>query len=72
MPRALDMVEAGRKMPLPRAKPAIPTEVASKTNGKSDKTDGGKSENNKSESTKPENGKSGDAKSKAGRSKSGS
>ncbi len=28
MPRALDMVEAGRKMPLPRAKPAIPTEVA--------------------------------------------
>ena len=81
MPRALDMVEAGRKMPLPRAKPPIPTEVASKANGKSDKTDG-KSENNKSESTKSEsaksesakseNGKSGDAKSKAGRSKSGS
>jgi len=86
MPRSLDMVEAGRKMPLPRAKPAIPTEVASKTNGKSDKTDGGKSENNKSESTKsgsakpesaksesakPENGKSGEAKSKAGRSKPG-
>jgi membrane-bound lytic murein transglycosylase A len=82
MPRALDMVEAGRKMPLPRAKPAIPTEVASKTNGKSDKTDGGKSENNKSESaksegsksesSKTENGKSGEAKSKAGRPKSGS
>jgi membrane-bound lytic murein transglycosylase A len=81
MPRALDMVEAGRKMPLPRAKPPIPTEVASKSNGKSDKTDG-KSENNKSEGTKsegtksesskPENGKSGEAKSKAGRSKSGS
>jgi membrane-bound lytic murein transglycosylase A len=72
MPRALDMVEAGRKMPLPRAKPPIPTEVASKTNGKSDKTDGAKSENNKSESSKTENGKSGEAKSKAGRSKSGS
>jgi membrane-bound lytic murein transglycosylase A len=72
MPRALDMVEAGRKMPLPRAKPPIPTEVAAKTNGKSDKTDGAKSENNKSESSKTENGKSGEAKSKAGRSKSGS
>jgi hypothetical protein len=70
------MVEAGRKMPLPRAKPPIPTEVASKSNAKSDKTDG-KSENNKSEgtkseNTKSENGKSGEAKSKAGRSKSGS
>jgi peptidoglycan lytic transglycosylase A len=81
MPRSLDMVEAGRKMPLPRAKPAIPTEVASKTNGKSDKTDGSKSENKsesaksesaKPESAKPENGKSGEAKSKAGRSKPGS
>jgi len=61
MPRALDMVEAGRKMPLPRPKPPMSTEVASKTNGKS--ADGGKSDNNKTE-----NGKSGEAKnSKAGR-----
>jgi membrane-bound lytic murein transglycosylase A len=74
MPRALDMVEAGRKMPVPRAKPAIPTEVATKTDGKTEK---GKSESSKSESSKSENGKSGEAKnSKArqqpGRSKSGS
>jgi membrane-bound lytic murein transglycosylase A len=77
MPRALDMVEAGRKMPLPRAKPPIPTEVASKTNGKSDKADSGKAANSKSEANKTENNKSGEAKnSKAGRqtgrSKSGS
>lgn len=32
MPRALDPVEAGRKMPLPRPKPAMPTEVAAKAN----------------------------------------
>jgi membrane-bound lytic murein transglycosylase A len=74
MPRALDMVEAGRKMPVPRAKPAIPTEVATKTDGKTEK---GKSESNKPESNKSENGKSGEARnSKArqqpGRSKSGS
>jgi membrane-bound lytic murein transglycosylase A len=74
MPRALDMVEAGRKMPLPRAKP--PIEVASKTNGKSDKADSGKSDN-KPETNKSENGKSGEAKNskarpQAGRSKSGS
>ena len=78
MPRSLDMVEAGRKMPLPRAKPPIPTEVASKKEGKSEKGDSskstnGKSETNKSEINKTENGKSGEAKnSKAGRSKSGS
>jgi membrane-bound lytic murein transglycosylase A len=84
MPRALDMVEAGRKMPVPRAKPAIPTEVATKTEGKtekgkseSNKPENGKSESSKSESSKSENGKSGEAKnSKArqqpGRSKSGS
>jgi membrane-bound lytic murein transglycosylase A len=60
MPRALDMVEAGRKMPLPHPKPPISTEVASKTNGKP--VGGGKSDN------KTENGKSGEAKnSKAGR-----
>ncbi len=75
MPRALDMVEAGRKMPLPRAKP--PIEVASKGGGKSDKTDGGKSESGKSEHNKSENSKSGEAKNgkaggQAGRSKSGS
>jgi membrane-bound lytic murein transglycosylase A len=74
MPRALDMVEAGRKMPLPRAKPPIETEVASKTNGKSDS---GKSANGKSESNKSENSKSGEAKNskarpQAGRPKSGS
>ena len=84
MPRALDMVEAGRKMPVPRAKPAIPTEVATKTDGKtekgkseSNKPENGKSESNKSESNKSENGKSGEAKSskarqQPGRSKSGS
>jgi membrane-bound lytic murein transglycosylase A len=62
MPRALDMIEAGRKMPLPRAKPAMAAEVASKTNGKSDNADSGKSDNNKSENRKSENGKSGEAK----------
>jgi membrane-bound lytic murein transglycosylase A len=67
MPRSLDMVEAGRKMPLPRAKPPIPTEVASKTNGKSDKADSGKSDNSKSGEAK--NSK---ARPQAGRSKSGS
>jgi membrane-bound lytic murein transglycosylase A len=79
MPRALDMVEAGRKMPVPRAKPAIPTEVATKTDGKTEKgkSEGNKPENGRSESSKSENGKSGEAKnSKArqqpGRSKSGS
>jgi membrane-bound lytic murein transglycosylase A len=86
MPRSLDMVEAGRKMPLPRAKPPIPTEVASKGGGKSDnnkseKTDGkaanSKSENSKSEANKTESSKSGDAKNvkagrPAGKSKSGS
>ena len=81
MPRSLDMVEAGRKMPLPPVKP--PVEVASKGEGKSDKTDGkaanGKSETNKSESSKSgeaKNGKDGKADSKtgrqAGRPKSGS
>jgi peptidoglycan lytic transglycosylase A len=74
MPRALDMVEAGRKMPLPRAKP--PIEVASKGDGKSEKTDG-KSASSKPETNKSESSKSGEAKnSKAGRqpgrSKSGS
>jgi membrane-bound lytic murein transglycosylase A len=83
MPRSLDMVEAGRKMPLPRAKPPIPTEVASKKEGKSEKRDStkstsgkseiNKSEINKSETSKTENSKSGEAKNgKAGRSKSGS
>jgi membrane-bound lytic murein transglycosylase A len=82
MPRSLDMVEAGRKMPLPRAKPPIPTEVASKKEGKSEKGDSskstnGKSETNKSETNKTENSKSGEAKNgkagpQAGRSKSGS
>src|SRR5947209_8835617 len=67
MPRALDMVEAGRKMPLPRAKPPVPTEVA-KVDGKSDKTEG-KADNSKT-------GKSGDAKNakarpQAGKSKPG-
>ncbi len=74
MPRALDMVEAGRKMPLPRAKPPIETEVATKTDGKTEK---GKPEANKPETNKSENGKSGEAKNskarpQAGRSKSGS
>src|SRR5262245_43831818 len=56
MPRALDMVEAGRKMPLPRAKPPIPTEVA-KVDGKSDKSDG-KADNNKNAKARPQAGKS--------------
>ncbi len=85
MPRELDMVEAGRKMPLPRAKPPIPTEVASKNEGKSEKGASGKSTNGKSETNKSEtnkstndrNSKSGEAKNgkagpQAGRSKSGS
>jgi membrane-bound lytic murein transglycosylase A len=75
MPRALDMVEAGRKMPLPRAKPPRETEVASE--GRSEKSDSSKSTNSKSESNKTENGKSGQAKNgkagrQAGRPKSGS
>jgi membrane-bound lytic murein transglycosylase A len=62
MPRPLDMVEAGRKMPLPRAKP--PTEVA-KVDGKSDKTEGkaDNSKNAKSDKAKSDAAKSGDAKS---------
>jgi membrane-bound lytic murein transglycosylase A len=77
MPRSLDMVEAGRKMPLPRAKPPIPTEVGSKNEGKSEKSDNGKSANSKSENNKSENSKSGETKNgkagrQAGRSKSGS
>jgi membrane-bound lytic murein transglycosylase A len=69
MPRALDMVEAGRKMPVPRAKPAIPTEVATKTDGKTEK---GKSESNKSESGKSGEAKNSKARQQPGRSKSGS
>ena len=69
MPRALDMVEAGRKMPVPRAKPAIPTEVATKTDGKTEK---GKSESNKSENGKSGEAKSSKARQQPGRSKSGS
>ena len=74
MPRALDIVEAGRKMPLPLPKP--PVEVASKGEGKSDKTDG-KAANGKPEATKSESSKSGEAKNgkagrQAGKSKSGS
>jgi membrane-bound lytic murein transglycosylase A len=66
MPRALDMVEAGRKMPLPRAKPPRETEVASE--GRSEKSDSSKSTNSRSETNKTENGKSGQAKNgKAGR-----
>jgi membrane-bound lytic murein transglycosylase A len=72
MPRALDMVEAGRKMPLPRAKPAIPTEVATKTDGKTEKGDGSKSEKGKSENGKSGEAKSSKARPQAGRSKSGS
>ncbi len=48
MPRALDIAEAGRKMPLPRAKPAMPTEVAAKTdNGKNDNGKSGDAKNAK-------------------------
>jgi membrane-bound lytic murein transglycosylase A len=82
MPRALDMVEAGRKMPLPRAKPPIPTEVA-KVDGKSDKSDGkadnsksgksdkAKSDSNKSDNSKSDNSKSGDAKNAKARGQTG-
>src|SRR5262249_28990371 len=61
LPRALDMVEAGHKMPLPRAKPPIPTEVAAKgdgkSDGKSDKSDGKADKSDKAKS----NSKSGDS-----------
>src|SRR5262245_34947402 len=77
MPRALDMVEAGRKMPLPRAKPPIPTEVA-KVDGKSDKSDGkadnsknSKSDKVKSDNSKSDNSKSGDAKNAKARGQAG-
>src|SRR5215471_18079048 len=63
LPRALDMVEAGRKMPLPRAKPPIPTEVAAKGEGKSEKTEG-KADNSK-------NGKAGDSKNAKARQQAG-
>jgi membrane-bound lytic murein transglycosylase A len=71
LPRALDMVEAGHKMPLPRVKPPIPTEVASKSEGKADKVDGkaDHGKNAKSDNAKSDNGKSGEGKS--GESKSG-
>ena len=82
MPRSLDMLEAGRKMPLPRAKPAMPTEVAAKSEGKSegksDRSDNGKVGNGKSDNAKSsaKSSKSGDAKNaksprQAGKSKSG-
>jgi membrane-bound lytic murein transglycosylase A len=65
MPRALDMVEAGRKMPLPPAKPPIPTEVAAKSDSKNGKTDGkadisknGKSGDTKNAKARPQAGKS--------------
>jgi len=63
LPRALDMVEAGHKMPLPQPKPPIPTEVASK----GDKSDGkaDRSKNAKSDNAKSDNGKSGDKNAKA-------
>jgi hypothetical protein len=49
-------------MPLPRAKPPIPTEVAAKGDGKSEKTEG-KAENGKNgKNGKSDSGKSGDAK----------
>jgi membrane-bound lytic murein transglycosylase A len=77
MPRALDMVEAGRKMPLPRTKPPIPTEVA-KVDGKSDKSDGkadnsksGKSDKAKSDNSKSDNSKPGDAKNAKARGQAG-
>ncbi len=47
LPRELDIVEAGKKMPLPLAKPAIPKAVAAKSDEKA-KADGAKPE------TKPE------------------
>jgi len=48
LPRALDIVEAGRKMPLPRPKPAIPTAVAAKSeSGKSGDAKSGEAKNAK-------------------------
>ena len=73
LPRALDMVEAGRKMPLPRAKPPIPTEVAAKGESKSEKTEGkaDNSKNSKSDSGKPGEAKNAKARQQAGKSKPG-
>jgi membrane-bound lytic murein transglycosylase A len=57
LPRELDMVAAGRKMPLPPVKPAIPDAVAAKTSGA--KVDGEKANNAGSNAgnRKAENGK---------------
>jgi hypothetical protein len=51
LPRELDIVEAGKKMPLPLAKPVIPDAVAAKGDGK---TEGAKTQGAKTEGTKPE------------------
>jgi peptidoglycan lytic transglycosylase A len=70
LPRALDIVKAGRKMPLPRAKPPIPSAVASKSDkGK----DGAKSVNAKSvNASKSGDTKTSKARSQGGKSKPGS
>jgi membrane-bound lytic murein transglycosylase A len=53
LPRELDIVEAGKKMPLPVAKPVIHETVASKGDGKA-KTEGAKAQGAKTEAAKPE------------------
>jgi membrane-bound lytic murein transglycosylase A len=60
LPRELDIVEAGRKMPLPIPKPPIPAAVAGKS-GKG--KDSAKKDSAKKDNVKPGNGKSASTKS---------
>src|SRR5262245_13522913 len=61
LPRELDMIEAGRAMPLPRPKPVIPPEDAKQAKSKADKSKADKSKIDKSKADKSK----ADAKAKA-------
>ena len=59
LPRELDIVEAGKKMPLPLAKPVIPEAVAAKTDDGKDKakTEGGKTKAPRRKAPRPKSAK---------------
>jgi membrane-bound lytic murein transglycosylase A len=52
LPRELDMIEAGRTMPLPRPKPEIPPEDEKQAKPKGDKSKGDKSKGDPKAKTK--------------------
>ena len=54
LPRELDMIEAGRAMPLPRPKPAIPPEDEKQAGSKADAKAKAKSKSETKEKAKPE------------------